>query len=632
MRTHWSHQLPNRWQLSAWFVAVTCAIWCSVAKQAGPWFWWNVSCCIWCIPAHKAEQRKLPKQGKIRRARFVGSPTGDTTLEADQQAGLVSTRWSRGIATDVVRGRAACERHKCSPLISLSSLHRWHGPYLERKGIDRCMPETETQPTSPKKRKVDRVPNTERVDVGSSQQALQHGVAAASQREQRVQDNIIQIPGDGWCFFHAVGRYCTRATTWSTSHAAEIYLQALEWLLDARSGPRADEVLIACTPESDAELNKHRTFISARSPGVDTTAWTDTDVVLWSKLLAILEKPCMLDSIHHGSAVEIWALTQAFDFDCLVWSSTVNENHWIRTMEQMTDMASASKLQETSNVLELVHRDIGVVTGHYDLVQRAQHAGRPFPVTPLLQQWRTEGAESVRRFVRTTFLSAAPTAATTGTEAKHCSEAKMPSPSPARLPQGQPTQVRTMSSSASPSSFVPRRRKVAQTDRIADVAGAAQAHRVADACPAQPTYQSVTDAARVGPDRVADTAAAPVHRGADGDRVADDTGNAATKDPLGSQSSASASIFVPRRRKVAQTDRIADAGGATQGHRGSGSMPGPTNIPHCDRRRQGGARPRSGHRGRPHRPRSGHRPRRSGRDRQCSDHRFTWVAARRATA
>ena len=72
MRTHWSHQLPNRWQLCAWFVAVTCAIWCSVAKQAGPWFWWNVSCCIWCILAHKAEQRKLPKQGKIQRARFVG--------------------------------------------------------------------------------------------------------------------------------------------------------------------------------------------------------------------------------------------------------------------------------------------------------------------------------------------------------------------------------------------------------------------------------------------------------------------------------------------------------------------------------------------------------------------------------
>ena len=28
----------------------------------------------------------------------------------------------------------------------------------------------------------------------------------------------------------------------------------------------------------------------------------------------------MLDSIHHGSVVELWALTQAFDFHCLIWS------------------------------------------------------------------------------------------------------------------------------------------------------------------------------------------------------------------------------------------------------------------------------------------------------------------------
>ena len=467
--------------------------------------------------AHKAEQRKLPKQGKIQRARFVG-------------VRRVTRRWQ------LTNRHARCRRGSRVALLLLLCVVGCHvRPYvfsnyipdqsvqvawaISRKKRNRQMHAKNGNPTyQPKKRKVDRVPNTERMDVGSSQQALQHGVAAASHREQRVQDNIIQIPGDGWCFFHAVGRYCTRATTWSTSHAAEIYLQALEWLLDARWGPRADEVLIACTPESDAELNKHRTFIAARSPGVDTTAWTDTDVVLWSKLLAILEKPCMLDSIHHGSAVEIWALSQAFDFDCLVWSSTVDENHWIRTMEQMTDIASASKLQETSNVLELVHRDIGVVTGHYDLVQRAQHAGRPFPVTPLLQQWRTEGAESVRRFVRTTFLSAAPTAATTGIEAKHDASAKMPSPSPAKLPQGQPIQVRTMSSSASPSSFVP--------------------------------HHIVTAAAKGGPDRVADTAATPVDRVADSDRVADDAGNAATTQPSTSQSTAYPTMFVPRRRKA----------------------------------------------------------------------------------
>ena len=255
LRTHWSHQLPNRWQLCAWFVAVTCAIWCSVAKQAGPWFWWNVSCCIWCILAHKAEQRKLPKQGKIQRARFVG-------------ARRVTQRWK------LTNRHAWCRRGCRVALLLLLFVVGCHvKPHvfsiyipdqsaqmawtISRKKRNRQMHAKNGNPTyQPKKRKVERVPNTERIDVGSSQHALQHGVAAASQREQRVQDNIIQIPGDGWCFFHAVGRYCTRATTWSTSHAAEIYLQALEWLLDARSGPRADEVLIACTPESDAELNK----------------------------------------------------------------------------------------------------------------------------------------------------------------------------------------------------------------------------------------------------------------------------------------------------------------------------------------------------------------------------------------
>ena len=38
------------------------------------------------------------------------------------------------------------------------------------------------------------------------------------------------------------------------------------------------------------------------------------------EVVAVLEKPRMLDSIHHGSVVELWALTQAFDFHCLIWS------------------------------------------------------------------------------------------------------------------------------------------------------------------------------------------------------------------------------------------------------------------------------------------------------------------------
>ena len=248
-----------------------------------------VECCIWCILACKAEQRKLPKRGTIRRARFVGARRVTRRWRPTKRhawcrrGGRVALLLLFCVVGSYVKPHVFCTyiSHQCPQLA-------WA---ISRKKRNRQMHAKNGNPTyQPKKRKVERVPNTARMDVESSQEELQHGVAAASQREQRVQDNIIQIPGDGWCFFHAVGRYCTQATTWSTSYAAEIYLQALEWLLDARAGPRADEVLIACTPESEAELNKHRKFICARSPGVDTTAWTDTDVVLWSKLLANLRE------------------------------------------------------------------------------------------------------------------------------------------------------------------------------------------------------------------------------------------------------------------------------------------------------------------------------------------------------
>ena len=86
-------------------------------------------------------------------------------------------------------------------------------------------------------------------------------------------------------------------------------------------------------------------------------------------------------------------------------------------------------------------------------------------------------------------------------------------------------------------------------------------------------HHIVSDAAKGGPDRVADTAAIPVDRVADIDRVAHDAGSVAITDPTKSQSSASPNIFVPRRRKVAQSDRLADVGGAAQGHRVAEACP-----------------------------------------------------------
>ena len=190
----------------------------------------------------------------------------------------------------------------------------------------------------------------------------------ADPRQQRIGDSIVEVPGDGWCFFHAVGRYSTQEPGWAKLRAAEIYLQALEWLLQARTGPRADEVVIACTPENELELQKHKECVAKHTGSFGSSAWTDADILLWSKVLAVLTKPNVLDSIHHGSVVEIWALTQAFDFECLVWDPRENQNVWIRTMEQISDEAARHKLATHPNMLEIVHRDLGI-TGHYDMVR-----------------------------------------------------------------------------------------------------------------------------------------------------------------------------------------------------------------------------------------------------------------------
>ena len=212
--------------------------------------------------------------------------------------------------------------------------------------------------------------------------------------QTRIGCELIKIPGDGWCFFHAVLRHCRGWQSWSISEAAKLYLQALEWMCKQKNGPRADEVAIASVPFDDREAGLHLGFLQQAEQLEAAEGLTAAEIVLWSKVVAVLEKPRMLDSIHHGSVVELWALTQAFDFHCLIWSQEDNKNIWIQDMAYITDSETQQKLQEHSNVLELFHRNTGI-TGHYDLVQRAEALREPFPETPWLETWRTESSEAV---------------------------------------------------------------------------------------------------------------------------------------------------------------------------------------------------------------------------------------------
>ncbi|CAK9082872.1 unnamed protein product, partial [Durusdinium trenchii] len=179
---------------------------------------------------------------------------------------------------------------------------------------------------------------------------------AAEALQARIQSNVVHVPGDGWCFFYTVSKYFKGGTNWDRSAAAEIYLQAIEWLLAAQHGPQADAVATACVPFNADELRLHEHFLRQQPTAVETAALNTTEVVLLSKLHALLPQPAMLDSIHHASAgVELWALTQQFEFECLIWGSQENVNYWVRSMDCLTDQEAHAKLQHHSPVLELVH-------------------------------------------------------------------------------------------------------------------------------------------------------------------------------------------------------------------------------------------------------------------------------------
>ena len=135
-----------------------------------------------------------------------------------------------------------------------------------------------------------------------------------------VELNVVHMPRDGWCFFYAVSRYFKGSTHSGRSTAAEIHLQAIEWLLAAQHGPHADAVATACVPFDEDELRLHEHFLRQQPTAAQTAPSNTTEVVLLSKLHALLLQPAMLDSIHHASAgVELWALTLDIHFDQFIW-------------------------------------------------------------------------------------------------------------------------------------------------------------------------------------------------------------------------------------------------------------------------------------------------------------------------
>ncbi|CAK9000477.1 unnamed protein product [Durusdinium trenchii] len=304
----------GRWLLCTWLLAISGAILCSSAKQLDPLFGFNLFGCVFSLQARRALRARLPKQG-------------------------------RGAATQIqayyvlVPGEGRCLFYAVST--EVSGGQKWElscaiGSHHVEDGT--------VSPSPP-----DRV-------IAAPREKEAAATPAAEALQARIQSNVVHVPGDGWCFFYTVSKYFKGGTNWDRSAAAEIYLQAIEWLLAAQHGPQADAVATACVPFNADELRLHEHFLRQQPTAVETAALNTTEVVLLSKLHALLPQPAMLDSIHHASAgVELWALTQQFEFECLIWGSQENVNYWVRSMDCLTDQEAHAKLQHHSPVLELVH-------------------------------------------------------------------------------------------------------------------------------------------------------------------------------------------------------------------------------------------------------------------------------------
>ena len=257
-----------------------------------------------------------------------------------------------------------------------------------------------TGPTAPRD-------NTDQLPTGPAASPAQAPVntdtrlKSYSMRERAEMLNKVpmEIPGDGWCLMHAVSWYLERGEgpepMWSVKTAAETYVQALEWLVAQFDGPNAAAIEIACMPEQPAELQLHRKFLECRGIAFPEEM-PEGLTVLWSKLTAVLEVPNMLDTIHHGTSVDLWALTKVFGFPVLVWSTDGDANYWIASMEQVTDAEALRLADQHPQALQVLHQPMGR-TGHYSLLMGPRPDTPLWQPTPWLQMWHREGARALQQ-------------------------------------------------------------------------------------------------------------------------------------------------------------------------------------------------------------------------------------------
>ena len=180
---------------------------------------------------------------------------------------------------------------------------------------------------------------------------LAYGVDLVDSLEDK---RIMEIPGDGWCLFHAIAR-CRSGPTESDEcavfQAQRCYLQALEfsWQMDD-----VDNVFV---PDGEAETLKHARFLEKH--GIRGDALNDNRLFLSSKVVAVLSGNEELDSYHHGTIVDLWALCKAFAFDVIIWRVPDNQYYSARSQKVLLSAEAAETLRRQPATVQLVHQDIG---------------------------------------------------------------------------------------------------------------------------------------------------------------------------------------------------------------------------------------------------------------------------------
>ena len=230
--------------------------------------------------------------------------------------------------------------------------------------------------------------------------------AAKQGKAEHVQE-VVSVPGDGYCLFHCVCYFFQQgdkgAFVWDQQRAAGLYLRALEYLWHGLRQTDADAAVMesACVPESDNELNMHRQYLH-RKAGVlprKLEAVTDAETVLWSKIEAVLSKQDGLDSFHHGSVVELWALCRIFSFEAIIWGTQAGENYRVSTLEAISSEEVKDVLAKHTNVMELVYQGLGC-TGHYDVVKTSVCDGLELLMLGWEKLWREGGSRAVRQVLK----------------------------------------------------------------------------------------------------------------------------------------------------------------------------------------------------------------------------------------